>query len=48
MIYITHLLVKEPEKLAGPLLANTHVILLKGRNAWYGHPKIPAPILKPI
>jgi glycerol-3-phosphate dehydrogenase (NAD+) len=37
MIYITHLLEEEPEKLAGPLLADTYVTLLKGRNAWYGH-----------
>nr|CAB3464840.1 unnamed protein product [Digitaria exilis] len=36
MIYITHLLAREPEKLAGPLLADTYVTLLKGRNAWYG------------
>ncbi|KAL7204579.1 hypothetical protein ACSBR2_017620 [Camellia fascicularis] len=36
MIFITHLLSKEPEKLAGPLLADTYVTLLKGRNAWYG------------
>ncbi|XP_066309829.1 probable glycerol-3-phosphate dehydrogenase [NAD(+)] 2, cytosolic isoform X2 [Miscanthus floridulus] len=36
MIYITHLLSEEPEKLAGPLLADTYVTLLKGRNAWYG------------
>eukprot|EP01018_Ginkgo_biloba_P035477 Gb_04009 [translate_table: standard] len=36
MIFITHLLAKEPEKLAGPLLADTYVTLLKGRNAWYG------------
>ncbi|KAL5229010.1 hypothetical protein ABZP36_017275 [Zizania latifolia] len=36
MIYITHLLEEEPEKLAGPLLADTYVTLLKGRNAWYG------------
>lgn len=36
MIYITHLLAPEPEKLAGPLLADTYVTLLKGRNAWYG------------
>ncbi|KAK2974117.1 hypothetical protein RJ640_025466 [Escallonia rubra] len=27
---------EEPEKLAGPLLADTYVTLLKGRNAWYG------------
>jgi glycerol-3-phosphate dehydrogenase (NAD+) len=33
MIYITHLLAEQPERLAGPLLANT---LLKGCNAWYG------------
>ncbi|KAL6570026.1 hypothetical protein OROMI_014540 [Orobanche minor] len=37
MIFITHLLAEEPEKLAGPLLADTYVTLLKGRNAWYGH-----------
>lgn len=37
MIYITHLLSEEPEYLAGPLLADTYVTLLKGRNAWYGH-----------
>lgn len=36
MIYITHLLAEDPEKLAGPLLADTYVTLLKGRNAWYG------------
>ncbi|KMZ61791.1 Glycerol-3-phosphate dehydrogenase (NAD(P)(+)) [Zostera marina] len=36
MILITHLLTEEPEKLAGPLLADTYVTLLKGRNAWYG------------
>uniref|UniRef100_A0A2L2FP11 Glycerol-3-phosphate dehydrogenase [NAD(+)] n=1 Tax=Brassica napus TaxID=3708 RepID=A0A2L2FP11_BRANA len=36
MIFITHLLAEEPEKLAGPLLADTCVTLLKGRNAWYG------------
>ncbi|KAL8162325.1 hypothetical protein V2J09_013814 [Rumex salicifolius] len=37
MIFITHLLAEDPEKLAGPLLADTYVTLLKGRNAWYGH-----------
>ncbi|KAL2609880.1 hypothetical protein R1flu_028453 [Riccia fluitans] len=37
MIYITHFLSEEPERLAGPLLADTYVTLLKGRNAWYGH-----------
>lgn len=37
MIFITHLLAEKPEKLAGPLLADTYVTLLKGRNAWYGH-----------
>ncbi|CAH9102703.1 unnamed protein product [Cuscuta europaea] len=26
----------EPERLAGPLLADTYVTLLKGRNSWYG------------
>ncbi|KAJ8573619.1 hypothetical protein K7X08_010130 [Anisodus acutangulus] len=36
MIFITHLLVEGSEKLAGPLLADTYVTLLKGRNAWYG------------
>lgn len=36
MIFITHLLAEEPEKLTGPLLADTYVTLLKGRNAWYG------------
>lgn len=36
MIFITHLLTEEPEKLAGPLLADTYVTLLKGRNSWYG------------
>ncbi|CAM8892054.1 unnamed protein product [Rhodiola kirilowii] len=36
MIFITHLLAEEPEKLAGPVLADTYVTLLKGRNAWYG------------
>lgn len=36
MIFITHLLAEGPEKLAGPLLADTYVTLLKGRNAWYG------------
>ena len=36
MIYITHLLAEELKKLTGPLLADTYVTLLKGRNAWYG------------
>ncbi|RVW40710.1 putative glycerol-3-phosphate dehydrogenase [NAD(+)] 1, cytosolic [Vitis vinifera] len=27
---------EDPEKLSGPLLADTYVTLLKGRNAWYG------------
>ncbi|MCO5587211.1 hypothetical protein L7F22_041158 [Adiantum nelumboides] len=36
MIFITNLFSEEPEKLAGPLLADTYVTLLKGRNAWYG------------
>ncbi|KAJ7554386.1 hypothetical protein O6H91_06G138100 [Diphasiastrum complanatum] len=46
MIYITHLLAEEPERLAGPLLADTYVTLLKGRNAWYGQ-KIGSGELKP-
>lgn len=37
MIFVTRLIAKEPERLAGPLLADTYVTLLKGRNAWYGH-----------
>lgn len=37
MILITHLLAEKPERLAGPLLADTYVTLLKGRNSWYGH-----------
>ena len=36
MIFITHLLAEEPEALAGPLLADAYVTLLKGRNSWYG------------
>jgi glycerol-3-phosphate dehydrogenase (NAD+) len=36
MIYITRLLAENPGPLAGPLLADTYVTLLKGRNAWYG------------
>lgn len=36
MVFITHLLSPEPEYLAGPLLSDTYVTLLKGRNAWYG------------
>ncbi len=36
MIYITHLHAEQPERLAGPLLADTYVTLLKGHNAWYG------------
>lgn len=27
---------KDPVYLAGPLLADVYVTLLKGRNAWYG------------
>jgi hypothetical protein len=30
MIYITHLHAEQPERLAGPLLADTYVTLLKG------------------
>ncbi|RCV35004.1 hypothetical protein SETIT_7G204100v2 [Setaria italica] len=36
MIFITHVLTEQPEKLAGPLLANTYVIFLKGHRVWYG------------
>ncbi|GMH06829.1 hypothetical protein Nepgr_008669 [Nepenthes gracilis] len=36
MIFITHLVAEDPAKLARPLLADTYVTLLKGRNAWYG------------
>lgn len=36
MTYITKLLAENPGPLAGPLLADTYVTLLKGRNAWYG------------
>jgi len=36
MVLITHLVNRKPEALAGPLLADTYVTLLKGRNAWYG------------
>ncbi|GMH10857.1 hypothetical protein Nepgr_012698 [Nepenthes gracilis] len=36
MIFITHLVAKILLALAGPLLANTYVTPLKGRNAWYG------------
>lgn len=36
MVFITRLLAKNPEELQGPLLADTYVTLLKGRNSWYG------------
>ncbi|GMH19466.1 hypothetical protein Nepgr_021307 [Nepenthes gracilis] len=36
MIFITHLVAANPAKLARPLLADTYVTLLKGRNAGYG------------
>eukprot|EP00271_Cylindrocystis_brebissonii_P003578 TRINITY_DN146_c0_g1_i4.p2 TRINITY_DN146_c0_g1~~TRINITY_DN146_c0_g1_i4.p2 ORF type:complete len:213 (+),score=37.85 TRINITY_DN146_c0_g1_i4:2229-2867(+) len=36
MIFVTHILAKQAEELAGPLLADTYVTLLKGRNSWYG------------
>eukprot|EP00898_Chlorokybus_atmophyticus_P004107 jgi/Chlat1/4698/Chrsp3S00443 len=36
MVFITHLLSPEPEVVAGPLMADIYVTLLKGRNAWYG------------
>ena len=35
MIFITHLLTEEPEKLAGLFVEDIYVTLLKGRNAWY-------------
>lgn len=36
MIFITHSLAEEPEKLGGPLLVDTYVTLLEGHNAWFG------------
>ncbi|KAK7392945.1 hypothetical protein VNO78_21395 [Psophocarpus tetragonolobus] len=33
MVFITHLLAEEPERLAGPFLADTYATLLKGPNA---------------
>mmetsp|Transcript_2088 Transcript_2088/g.6236 ORF Transcript_2088/g.6236 Transcript_2088/m.6236 type:complete len:477 (+) Transcript_2088:170-1600(+) len=38
MVFISHLItgVRDPVYLAGPLLADVYVTLLKGRNAWYG------------
>jgi len=38
MVFISQLLtgVRDPVYLAGPLLADVYVTLLKGRNAWYG------------
>ena len=36
MIFITHLLAEQSEKVAGHLLADTYLTLLKGRNSWYG------------
>ncbi|EDQ88917.1 uncharacterized protein MONBRDRAFT_8394 [Monosiga brevicollis MX1] len=36
MVFITRLLSERPEDLHGPLLADTYVTFLKGRNAWYG------------
>lgn len=35
MIFITHVLTEQPEKLAGPLLADTYVIFLRGHRLWY-------------
>lgn len=36
MSFITHVLSRRPESLSGPLLADTYVTMLAGRNAWYG------------
>eukprot|EP00049_Salpingoeca_infusionum_P001903 m.51906 g.51906 ORF g.51906 m.51906 type:complete len:467 (+) comp11267_c0_seq1:173-1573(+) len=36
MVFITRLLSEHPDELQGPLLADTYVTLIKGRNAWYG------------
>ncbi|CAE7247330.1 GPDHC1 [Symbiodinium natans] len=36
MTFITHVLSRRPETLSGPLLADTYVTMLAGRNAWYG------------
>jgi len=36
MTFITHVLSRRPEALSGPLLADTYVTMLAGRNAWYG------------
>merc|ERR1719198_631971 len=36
MSFITHVLSQRPEALSGPLLADTYVTMLAGRNAWYG------------
>jgi len=36
MTFITHILSRRPETLSGPLLADTYVTMLAGRNAWYG------------
>merc|ERR1711988_1316068 len=36
MTFITHVLSRRPESLSGPLLADTYVTMMSGRNAWYG------------
>jgi len=36
MSFITHVMSRRPETLSGPLLADTYVTMLAGRNAWYG------------
>ena len=33
---ITRMCTEQPEAITGPLLADTYVTMLKGRNAWYG------------
>lgn len=46
MSFITHVLSRRPESLSGPLLADTYVTMLAGRNAWYGR-QLAAGKLKP-
>ena len=36
MNFITRICTEQPEAITGPLLADTYVTMLKGRNAWYG------------
>jgi len=46
MSFITHVLSRRPETLSGPLLADTYVTMLAGRNAWYGR-QLASGALKP-